>query len=87
MPKWPYIIGLTGGIGSGKTSISKRLENLGAGTINCDTVAHQVYKSGQTGYNAILDVFGREILGEDSEIDRKKLGNIVFNDKVSRKMK
>ena len=79
----PYIIGLTGGIASGKSSIADKLQKLGAGLINCDLVAHSLYAPGMKCYNLIVDTFGREYLNPKGEINRKALGNLVFNDKVS----
>lgn len=81
LPRKPYIIGLTGNIASGKSSVGQRLKNLGAGLLNCDTLAHSVYMRGQPCYDAIVQHFGKEILGDDGEINRKALGAIVFNSK------
>jgi phosphopantetheine adenylyltransferase/dephospho-CoA kinase len=81
LPKKPYIIGLTGGIASGKSSIAEKLKSLGAGVINCDKIAHQTYRSTQSAvYQEIVKEFGSDILKSDSSIDRKKLGSIVFAD-------
>ncbi|EDV26714.1 uncharacterized protein TRIADDRAFT_55032 [Trichoplax adhaerens] len=74
----PYLIGLTGGIASGKTSISARLEKLGAAIINCDKLAHKAYLPGTKSYSEILKVFGKGIIGENDCIDRKSLSAIVF---------
>lgn len=79
----PYIIGLTGGIASGKSAISKRLNNLGAAHIDCDKVAHELYKAGKPCFEAICKTFGDKVIGEDGEINRKVLGGIVFGNKVS----
>ncbi|PNF36640.1 Bifunctional coenzyme A synthase [Cryptotermes secundus] len=81
LPRKPYIIGLTGNIASGKSSVGQRLENLGAGLLNCDTLAHSVYMRGQPCYDAVVQHFGKEILGDDGEINRKALGTVVFNSK------
>lgn len=80
IPTKPYIIGLTGGIASGKSSIGKYLESLGAGLIDCDKIAHQLYKKGTATFNQVVQTFGQEIIGQDGEIDRRVLGKIVFND-------
>jgi phosphopantetheine adenylyltransferase/dephospho-CoA kinase len=81
LPKKPYIIGLTGGIASGKSSIAEKLRGLGAGVINCDQIAHQTYRSTQSSiYQEIVKEFGSDILNSDLSIDRKKLGSIVFAD-------
>lgn len=80
--KGAYIIGLTGGIASGKSSICKKLSSLGAFTINADTVAHETYQcAGAPAYNKLIDSFGKEILGSDLRVDRRKLGDMVFSDK------
>ncbi|XP_054164529.1 bifunctional coenzyme A synthase-like [Oppia nitens] len=82
LPKRPYIIGLTGGIASGKSSIADKLKSLGAGVINCDLMAHKTYESPESeAFKEIVQHFGKHILIDDSTIDRKKLGNIVFTDK------
>ena len=75
-----YVIGLTGGIASGKSSIAKRLEKLGAEIINADILGHSVYEPGTNAYNEIIENFGDEILNNNGSINRKKLGTIVFND-------
>lgn len=74
------IIGLTGNIGSGKTTILNLLRQWGAHTIDADKVAHQVMDPGGSAYDAIVEEFGREILGPDGKIDRSILGRTVFND-------
>lgn len=81
LPARPYIVGVTGGIASGKTAITEYLSSLGAGVINCDTITHDVYKKGTQGYDLIIRNFGTGILDKDGNVDRKKLGAIVFNDK------
>lgn len=78
----PYIIGLTGGIASGKSSIANYLKGLGAFVINADTLGHGLYDINQPAYQAVLDAFGSSILTINNEVDRKKLGAIVFSDKV-----
>lgn len=79
----PYIIGLTGGIASGKSSVAEKLTKLGVGLVNCDKIAHDLYLPGNTCFDIIFKNFGPSILRSDGFIDRKALGNIVFNDKVS----
>ncbi|XP_076750175.1 bifunctional Phosphopantetheine adenylyltransferase - Dephospho-CoA kinase isoform X3 [Xylocopa sonorina] len=81
-PLKPYIIGLTGGIASGKSSVAKKLEKLGAAVVNCDTIAHDLYSPGKRCYDAVLKTFGTVILKSDGLIDRKALGDIVFNDEA-----
>jgi dephospho-CoA kinase len=75
-----YVIGLTGGIGSGKTTVAKVLEEQGAVVLNADLVGHEVYLPGKPAYDEIIEAFGREVVAEDGTIDRKKLGPIVFAD-------
>ncbi len=71
-------IGLTGGIGSGKSTVSKLLATLGASIIDADIVGHEIYLPGKAAWKQVTDAFGREIVAEDQTIDRKKLGAIVF---------
>jgi dephospho-CoA kinase len=74
------IIGLTGGIGSGKSTVSRFLAELGAAVVDLDKVGHEILKSGGPAYGEVVSAFGKEILGLDGEIDRSKLGAIVFKD-------
>lgn len=76
----PYLIGLVGGIASGKSIISRHFEKLGAKVINCDKLAHELYVTGTECYRKIIEAFGGGILNEDQTIDRKRLGTIVFAD-------
>lgn len=78
----PYVIGLTGGTASGKTTISQRLKNLGAKIISCDHLGHAAYKRGTMCYQQMVEYFGSSILNDEKDIDRKKLGPIVFSNKV-----
>lgn len=75
------IIGLTGGTGSGKGFVSERLKARKAYVIDADAVAHEIIEKGRPAYKEIVDYFGSEILDEDGNIFRRKLGNIVFSDK------
>ena len=74
------IIGLTGVSGSGKSEVSRIMRDNGAFIIDCDAVAHNNMAPDGVAYNEIVSFFGREIIGENNAIDRKKLGNIVFSD-------
>lgn len=78
----PYIIGLTGGIASGKSSVAEKLKKLGAALVNCDKIAHDLYLPGNKCFDEIVNNFDSTILKSDGFIDRKILGHIVFNDKV-----
>jgi dephospho-CoA kinase len=71
-------IGLTGGIGSGKSTAAKILAEFGAPVIDADKVAHTTYAPGAAAYDAVIAAFGAEIVAVDRTIDRKKLGAIVF---------
>ncbi|MHB8383377.1 MAG: dephospho-CoA kinase [Candidatus Binataceae bacterium] len=71
-------IGLTGGIGSGKSTVAKMLSELGAPSLDADKVAHSTYAPGGPAYGKVVEAFGREILGADGAVDRTKLGPIVF---------
>ncbi|XP_075299802.1 LOW QUALITY PROTEIN: bifunctional coenzyme A synthase [Opisthocomus hoazin] len=78
LPARPYVIGLTGGTGSGKTSIAKVLGQLGAFVIDADSLGHAVYVPGGPAYERVVAAFGAEILSEDGTINRKVLGAKVF---------
>jgi len=80
LPARPHIIGLTGGIASGKSKMAERLCNMGAHVIDCDKVAHDVYEPGQVCYERIVQHFGMGIVAADGRIDRTKLGPLVFAD-------
>ena len=76
-----YIIGVTGGIACGKSTVSNELSKYGAKIINADNMAHWQLAPGGEIYNAYIDHFGRDILNEEGQIDRQKVASIVFNDK------
>jgi dephospho-CoA kinase len=73
-------IGLTGGIGSGKSTVARILEDLGATVIHADAVGHEVYLPQTEGWRRVTAAFGRDIVKPDQTIDRQKLGAIVFRD-------
>ena len=73
------IIGLTGGIGSGKSEIAGTLLDLGVLVISADQVSHEVYRKGSDGWDDLVGAFGDQIIGLDGEIDRDKLSSIVFS--------
>ena len=82
MSKWrgKYVIGLTGNIATGKSVVRKMLEHLGAYGIDADALSHRAIAKGAPGYQAVVDAFGRWILNPAGEIDREKLGRLVFSD-------
>jgi dephospho-CoA kinase len=75
-----YLVGLTGGIASGKSYVASLLSELGASTVDADQVAREVVVRGSPGLVQVVGAFGYEILLPSGELDRAKLGNIVFAD-------
>jgi len=73
-------LGLSGGIGSGKSTVAKILSELGALVIDADAIAKEVLEPGQLGYENVLLAFGESVLDASGNIDRKKLANLVFQD-------
>ncbi len=78
-------IGLTGGIGSGKTTVSNLFENLGVAVIDTDVIARELVNNNASVLNEIIGVFGQNILDQNGTLDRKKLAQIVFNQKKEKK--
>ena len=74
------VIGLTGGILTGKSTVSEMLAQRGAVIIDADKIGHKAYRPRTRVWREVVDAFGSGILKENGEIDRKKLGEIVFND-------
>jgi dephospho-CoA kinase len=72
--------GLTGGVASGKSTVARYFQDLGAHIIDADRIGHESIEPGRPAYREILDHFGKEILDSSGHIDRKKLGPIVFAD-------
>jgi dephospho-CoA kinase len=79
------VIGLTGGIASGKSVVSQMLAERGALVIDADKVGHEAYRRGSGCYEAVVEAFGQDVVGDDGEIDRKALGGKVFGDPGQRK--
>lgn len=73
-------VGLTGGIGAGKSEVSRLLVERGAVLIDADRIAREVVEPGTPGLRAVVDAFGEEILAEDGSLDRPRLGSVVFSD-------
>ena len=82
MSAWPgkYVIGLTGNIATGKSVVRKMLEHLGAYGIDADALSHRAIAKDAPGYQAVIDAFGSWILTPEGQIDRTRLGKIVFSD-------
>lgn len=79
------LLGLTGGIASGKSAVASMLEELGARMIDFDVLAREVVEPGKPAWKDIVGYFGEQILNDDQTLDRKKLGDIVFQDFEKRK--
>lgn len=80
------IIGLTGGISSGKSTVAKMFAELGIPVVDADRIAREVVEPGEEAYEKIVVHFGADILNEDRTINRKKLGAIIFNNEEERKV-
>ena len=78
------VLGLTGGIGSGKSMVASMFAQLGAEVIDADRLARDVVEPGQPALQEIASAFGRDILLSDGRLDRSKLGRIIFADPVAR---
>jgi len=80
----PYKVGLTGGIGSGKSTVTQAFADLDVPTFSADAIGHALSRKGQAAYAEIIRAFGPGILQADGELDRGALGDIVFNDKAQK---
>ena len=80
------ILGLTGNIASGKSVVASMFENMGATVIDVDDIAKKIVEPNQPTWEKIVDAFGRDILNPDLTINRKALGDIIFNDDEKRKI-
>jgi dephospho-CoA kinase len=77
-------VGLTGGIGTGKTTVGRTFAEFGCHFTESDSIAHELFKPGEKVYEAVVRAFGAGILAPDHTIDRRILGNIVFHDPARR---
>ncbi len=80
-----FLLGLTGGIASGKTAVSNMLEDMGAHTIDFDIISREVVEPEKPAWKDIVDFFGKQIISDDGQLERKMLSGIVFNDLEKRK--
>jgi dephospho-CoA kinase len=80
----PYRVGITGSIASGKSTVARRMKDRGIPVIDLDKVGHEVLRKRHEAFEPVVEAFGAGILGEDGEIDRKKLGALVFADPAAR---
>jgi len=79
------ILGLTGGIACGKSTVAHLLETRGAKVIDADKIAHEVMRPGTNVWKGIVDYFGKSILNKDSSINREKLARIIFAEEKKRR--
>ena len=79
------IIGLTGGIASGKSTVAKTLGTLGAYSIDADKLGHSAYVKGTAAFDQVVEAFGPDVVGDDGEVDRRALGGKVFGDPAALK--
>jgi dephospho-CoA kinase len=75
-----FVVGLTGPIGAGKSTVAGMLRELGANVLDADAIARDEQSRGTTGYSAIVQQFGTDVLGDDKEVDRRRLADVVFAD-------
>lgn len=79
------VVGLTGGIASGKSTVGRLFRELGVGVVDADEVAREIVMPGTPGLAAVVEAFGAGVLGPDGALDRKALGAVVFADRDKRK--
>jgi dephospho-CoA kinase len=85
-PTRPFLlVGLTGGIASGKSAVSRQLVALGCWLVDADVLAREVVAPGEPAWRAIVETFGPDVVGPDGQLDRKRLGALVFGDPARRK--
>ena len=78
------VIGITGSIGTGKSTVARKLVDLGYEVIDCDLIGHNILNKNRVGYKKVLMEFGTDILDDEGHINRKKLGSIIFSDSIKR---
>jgi len=81
----PYLVGLTGGIGSGKSEVAAAFAARGVDVLDADEIAHAISKRGEAGHHAVVESLGREFLRDDGELDRAALRRRVFDDATFRR--
>ncbi len=79
------LVGLTGGVATGKSTVAKMFKQSGAAVINADLLARQVVEPGKPAWRAIVKLFGRTVLNQDRSLDRQTLGSIVFHNPKRRR--
>lgn len=83
-PRLPHVFALTGGIGSGKSTVARFIAEAGVPVVDADRLAREVVQPGTEGLAAIVDAFGPSVLLADGQLDRKQLGSIIFADHKAR---
>ena len=81
----PYLIGLTGGIGSGKSEVAAAFASRGADVLDADEIAHAISRRGEAGHRAVVESLGAEFVGSDGELDRAALRRRAFDDPTFRR--
>jgi dephospho-CoA kinase len=79
------LVGLTGGVATGKSTVAKMFKQCGAAVINADLLARQVVEPGKPAWRAIVKLFGKTVLNQDRSLDRQTLGSIVFHNPKKRR--
>jgi dephospho-CoA kinase len=77
-------VGLTGGLASGKSSVARRLGQLGAPVLDADEIVHQLYRPGEAGARAVYELFGKQLMTAEGAVDRVALGRLVTSDRRAR---
>jgi dephospho-CoA kinase len=81
----PFCIGLTGGIGSGKSSVTDIFSGFGVAVIDADMISHEVVQAGQPALQTIAEAFGADVIGEDGQLRRAHLRSLIFDDLPARR--
>ena len=84
-PPKPFIVGLTGGIGSGKSAVADLLAKLGAAIVDTDAIAHELTRPGGTAIPQVRAIFGNDCIAADGAMDRRKVRELVFADPAAKK--
>src|SRR5438093_13641191 len=79
-----YVVGLTGGIGSGKSTVLQMLAARGAEVLDADAIVHELQRPGEQAFDEIVDVFGPSVVAPDGTLDRAAIASIVFSDPEKR---
>ena len=80
----PFCVGLTGGIGSGKSTVADLFKELGAGVVDTDAISHELTQAGGQAINAIREAFGAGHVAADGSLDRSRMRELVFSDPAAK---